>query len=458
MTLADPLEDIDAYIHINKEYFGTMLADLVNIPTVSADAAYAKDILRGAELAAKYLTEFGFTARIVKTDGNPIVCGELIQDPTYPTVLIYNHLDVQPANAKEWDTHPFSFTEKDDRYYGRGTTDDKGPALTALFAARYAIECGVPINIKIVWEFEEEVGSTHFEEFLKAEQATLHTDSVLISDSVWLSPTQPVVSYGLRGLLTFEIHLQTAVTDTHSGLTGGVARNPLGELSQIISECYDAQTGRVKIPGFYDAVVPATESEIKSFLSSGFDTQHFIDAHQLQKLRTTSSREVVSRIMTEPTFEVHGITGGYDGPGIKTIVPAKATTKLSARLVPHQEPEVIFEMIKSFVLKKHPDVTARLDASAKPYLGEFAGSYADAAREASLYAFGKQPAFVREGGSIGAVVSMSNILEVPIMLLALSLPEHGYHAINEFYDWNQASHGMKLFVKYFIEISLIKAK
>lgn len=457
MTSTDYLVGIDAYIHSNRVLFGSMLAGLVNIPTVSADVAYAKDIRRGAELAADYLTEFGFTSRIVSTNGNPIVCGELIQDPAYSTVLIYNHLDVQPAALEEWKSNPFSLTEKSDRYYGRGATDDKGPALTALFAARYAVEHGVPINIKVVWEFEEEIGSTHFEEFLNTEKANLSADSVLISDSVWLSSTQPVVSYGLRGLLTFEISLQTAANDTHSGLTGGVVRNPLGELSQIISECYDPQTGYIKIPGFYGAVLPASELEIKDFLSSGFDIQHFIEAHKLQKLRTISPREVVSRIMTEPTFEVHGINGGYDGPGVKTVVPAKATAKLSVRLVPNQKPDVIFEAIKSFVLEKHPDITIKMDASAEPYLGEFTGNYADAARQASVYAFGKQPAFVREGGSIGAVVSMSRVLGIPIMLLALSLPEHGYHAVNEFYDWNQASRGMKLFVKYFTEISSINA-
>jgi acetylornithine deacetylase/succinyl-diaminopimelate desuccinylase-like protein len=455
--MIDSQEDIDTYIEENRSLFEDKLTQLVNIPTVSADPSYATDIARGAQLAADYLTEFGFTSRIIETKGNPVVYGELIQDPTYPTVLLYNHMDVQPADAQEWKTDPFTLTKDNDRYYGRGATDDKGPALTALFAARYSVNNGTPLNIKVVWEFEEEIGSTHFAQFLESEKSVLATDSVVISDSVWLSPTQPVVSYGLRGLVTFEIAIQTAANDTHSGLTGGAARNPLGELSQIISECYDAQSGRVKIPGFYDDVTVASESEIKDFLSSGFDVSHFIHAHKLQKLRTVDPREVVTRIMVEPTFEVHGIAGGYQGPGVKTIVPAQATAKLSVRLVPHQKPVAIFELVKSFVLKKHLDVIVTLDASAEPYLGEFEGPYADAARHAFEYAFGTPPAFVREGGSIGAVVSMSKVFDVPISLLALSLPEHGYHAVNEFYDWSQASRGIKLFARYFDEIALIKS-
>jgi acetylornithine deacetylase/succinyl-diaminopimelate desuccinylase-like protein len=456
--MADALHDLDAYIDTNRALFGDKLKQLVNIPTISADAAHAADLQRGAELAAGYLTDFGFTARIVPTEGNPVVYGECIQDPAYPTVTLYNHLDVQPAAAEEWATDPFVFTQHEDRYYGRGATDDKGPALTALFAARYAVTHGVPINIKVVWELEEEIGSTHFEAFLEAQKATLATDSVLVSDSVWLSAAQPTVDYGLRGLLAFEISLQTAAHDTHSGLTGGVARNPLGELSQIIAECYDAQTGKVSIPGFYDGVTPVAESEMESFLASGFDVATFVKAHKLEKVRTTELREVISRLMVEPTFEVHGITGGYAGPGVKTVVPAKATAKLSVRLVPHQKPQDIFKLIESFVLQKHPDVTFRFDSSAEPYLGDFTGKFADAARSAATYAFGKPPAFIREGGSIGAVVSMDRILGVPITLLGLSLPEHGYHAINEFYDWGQASRGMKLFVKYFEEVSALNGE
>jgi len=444
---------LDSYISDSRGEFENKLAEIVEVPTISMDPERMGDIRRGAEVARQYLESTGAKAEIVETPGNPVVFGRIENSPAAPTVTIYNHIDVQPADAEEWNKAPFTFFKQGDRYEGRGTTDDKGPALSAMMAARYAAQNEVPLNINFIWELEEEIGSPNFEHFIKNNASRLKTDSVLVSDTIWISRNRPAIPYGLRGAMMLTMTLETGAKDVHSGLTGGAARNPIGELCKVISECYDAQTGRVKIKGFYDDVRRATRREVQSFLDSGFTSQKFRVAHELKKLRFDDPSRVLKAIMAEPTFELHGITGGYQGPGVKTIVPHRAQAKVSCRLVPDQEPKRVFKLIRDFVKKRNPDIKTEFISALEPYIGEFDGQYSEAAAEAMKYAFGRQPAFTREGGSIGAVVTMKDYLKAPIVFLGLSLPEHGYHAKNENFDWGMASGGMKMFVRYFDEIS-----
>jgi acetylornithine deacetylase/succinyl-diaminopimelate desuccinylase-like protein len=446
-------KSLDSYIRKSRKPFEDRLATLVEIPTVSLDPEHKRDIRRGADAAVDILREFGLRASSIPTRGNPVVVGRLITAPKNPTLVIYNHLDVQPAERSEWGREPFSFGRDDGRYLGRGTTDDKGPALTALFAARFAADHGVPLNYRFIWEMEEEIGSPHFEPFLRGYRKLLKAQSVLVSDTIWIARGKPAIPYGLRGLQPAMLELKTGEQDVHSGLTGGAARNPIGELAAVVAECHDARTGKVKIPGFYDDVVRPTPREIKNFLGSGFNTSRFSGAHGLCKLRSRDRGRLVRSIWAEPTFEVHGIAGGYDGPGVKTVVPQWAEAKVSMRLVPRQRPARMYRLLRDYVTRKNPDIKVKAQAGLEPYLGDFTGPYADAARTAVKFGFGRKPAFVREGGSIGAVVTMQNLLKVPITFIGLSLPEHGYHAPNEYFDWGQAAGGMKTFVRYFTEIS-----
>ena len=432
-----------------RQEFEDLLQALVQIPTISMDPAHAEDIQRGAHQAAAMLRACGATAEVVETPGYPVVFGQFIRDPSFPTVAIYNHLDVQPANEPEWQFAPFAFQREGERYLGRGTTDDKGPALTALLAARFATQHELPVNIQFLWELEEEIGSPHFAHFVKARRRALRCDAVVVSDTVWLSRARPAVPYALRGLLALTLRLQTGSKDCHSGLAGGAARNPIGELAELIGRCYDARTGRVKIKGFYDGVRRLRQAELEDFLTSGFSLTAFKKAHGLQKLRTRDVRETVQAIWSRPTFEVHGISGGYQGPGVKTIVPGAAEAKISMRLVPDQDPERLFGLVRDFVKQHNPDVTVHCAGMLHPYLGEVTGFYATAVREALRCGFGKTPRFIREGGSIGAVVTLDRLLRVPIVFLGLSLPEHGYHAPNEHFDWGQARGGIQAFVKFF---------
>jgi acetylornithine deacetylase/succinyl-diaminopimelate desuccinylase-like protein len=446
---------LTAYATDQRETFENALKELVEIPSVSSEPDRKREVRRCAERAAQLVRDSGGQAQLLETDGNPLVFGRFDVDASAPTVTLYNHLDVQPASreTEPWNTDPFVFTKQGDRYYGRGTTDDKGPALSALWGAKAAREAGVRANLHFLWEAEEEIGSPSFDSGIKTHARALATDSVVVCDTIWVARDVPACPAGLRGLQGFEMTLETGTTDQHSGVTGGVARNPLGELMKLVSEMYDATTGKVKMKGFYDDVVPPSRREIEDFKNSGFTVKQFKKDHLFKSIRTEDAVDVMKRLWAMPTMEIHGVVGGYTGPGIKTVIPPRATVKVSCRIVPNQDPKKILRLVKEFVRQRNPDVKITPEAAMLPYLAPTTGPLADAVRSSMKFAFGREPVFVREGGSIGAVVSMEKVFKCPILFLGLSLPEHGYHAPNENYDWRQASGGMIAFAKYFEEIS-----
>ena len=398
---------LESYITATRSRFEQMLAEMVEIPSISMDPSRSSDMRRMAQMAVQLLQDQGAEARIVETKGNPVVVGGWQGNRAHPTVTIYNHLDVQPAQEPEWRQSPFAFRNEDGIYRGRGATDDKGPALTALLAARYAMDQGLPINIQFLWELEEEIGSPNFACALAPIHGIPRPDSVVVSDTIWIAKGQPAMPYGLRGLLGARLSLRTGEVDAHSGVTGGAARNPLTELCALAHACVDAKTGRVKIPRFYDDVIPPTKAEMKSFLASGFQVKRFMQAYRFQTLRTTQVEDVLRRIWASPTFEVHGLVGGYTGPGVKTVVPGSGELKVSMRLVPNQRPEQVFRLFKQFIAQQNPRVKVEAEGMLQPFRGVFDGPYAEAAKRAIKTGFGKEPAFIREGGSIGAV-SISN--------------------------------------------------
>ena len=356
----------ERYVTNSRRRFEDLLGQMVEIPSISMDSDKAPDIRRMADFAQQVLTDLGAEAQIVETDGYPIVSGGWMTGAHLPTVTIYNHMDVQPAQEPEWQQAPFAFKNENGMYHGRGATDDKGPALSALFGARYSIEQGFPINVRFLWELEEEIGSPHFATGLKNREAIPCPDSVVVSDTIWIAKGKPAVPYGLRGLLGARLTLRTGTKDAHSGVTGGAARNPLAELMEVVQACVDAKTGKVKIPGFYQDVVEPTKAEIKSFLASGFQVKSFKKAYGFQTLRTQDPAEIMRRIWAAPTFEVHGLTGGYHGPGVKTVVPGHGELKVSMRLVPNQTPEKAFALLKRHVAKLNPNVKVEREGMLQP--------------------------------------------------------------------------------------------
>lgn len=445
----------------NRNEYEDLLKRFVETPTVSVDPAHRPDIEKGVELTVQTIQSFGGKADVIEAGrGNPTVHGVFDIDKKLPTVTVYNHMDVQPASkeTEPWETEPFVMTQKGDTYFGRGTTDDKGPALSALFGARAAREAGIPINIRFLWEFEEEIGSPNFETIITKSAADLRTDSVVVSDTVWVSRERPANSAGLRGLMGFLLTLETGTNDTHSGEVGGAARNPVAELMKLVCDLYDPMTGKVKLKGFYDDVIPPTKKELKDWANSGFTVKAFKKAHHLKSLRVNGDLEVMKRIWGMPTFEVHGLAGGYQGPGLKSIVPPRAELKASCRLVPGQDPKKIARLIKTAVKEKNPDVQIQFESMAPAFLAQVEGPLPDALKRAVKFAFKRDAVFVRDGGTIGAMTSIEKVLRCPIMFLGLSLPEHGYHAPNENFDWQQASGGMVAFAKYFEELANLKRK
>ena len=440
----------------HRQEYEDLLKRFVETPTVSVDPAHAPDIKAGLDLTVDTLRKYGGTVDVYKIEkGNPVVHGVFGNSRNVPTVTVYNHMDVQPASkeTEPWDTEPFVMTKKGDSYFGRGTTDDKGPALAALFGARAALEANVPINIRFLWEFEEEIGSPNFEKIISKAAPNLKTDSVVVSDTVWVSRNRPANSAGLRGLMGFLLRLETGTTDTHSGEVGGVARNPIGELMKVVCDLYDPVTGRVKVKGFYDDVIPPTKKELQDWANCGFNLSTFKKAHHLKKLRTNDDLDAMKRMWGKPTLEIHGVAGGYQGPGLKSIVPPRGEVKASCRLVPGQDPKKIAALIKNAVKASNPDVEISFESMAPAFRTKVEGPLPEALKRAVKFAFKRDAVFVRDGGTIGAMTSIEKVLKCPILFLGLSLPEHGYHAPNENFDWQQASGGMVAFAKYFEEIA-----
>jgi acetylornithine deacetylase/succinyl-diaminopimelate desuccinylase-like protein len=446
-------ESLRAFAEETRAAFETNLKTMVEIPSISSSPEHKRECFRIAEAAKALIESVGGKADVLDTPGTPIVHGRFDHAPGARTITVYNHLDVQPANEPEWRTDPFRFIVEGATYRGRGTTDDKGPALSALYGAVAARKAGVPINIRLLWETEEEIGSPNFEAGLRKHAAALATDTIVVSDTVWLTRGKPSTPAGLRGLQGLRVTLETAAHDLHSGVVGGAARNPLSELAWLVGEMMDGKTGAVKIPGFYDDVEEATVAEARDFAASGFSVDTFKSDHEIGSLRMEDPLDVMMAIWARPTLEVHGFVGGYTGPGIKSAVPARAEVKLSCRLVPKMGCQRTLDRVSAFVKAKIPDAVVHREASLEPYRGRSAGPYAEAVREAYHFAFGSRPAFTREGGSIGAVPTMEHVLGAEVYFLGLSLPEHGYHAPNENYDWEQASGGIPMFAHYFERVA-----
>ena len=367
-------------------------------------------------------------------------------------VLVYNHLDVQPADGAGWTQRdPFAFEveahpTRGFLYRGRGTTDDKGPGLCALRAASWVLDEGLPIDIAFLWETEEEIGSPHFAEVIAARRDLLACDCVIVSDTIWPTDTQPAVSAGLRGSLHAILQLRTGSKEVHSGLTGGVARNPLRELCALAAAIDGAS--------FWKAgVVEPTPAEVDSYMRAGFDVDYYMRSFDLERVQTRVPLEMMLRLWTRPTFEVHGLVGGYTGVGTKTIVPPTGELKISFRLVPEQDTRSVAAALIAFVHEFNADVEVTIGGALDPYRASIEGPFHDAIVGALRTTTGRNPVVVREGGSIGAVPVLARELGAPVHFLPLSLPDHGYHAPNEYFDWKQAQVGIAAFARTFATLA-----
>ena len=431
------MTDLDQYLDQHDRRIHDELFDLLRIPSVSARSEHAADVRRTAEWLRDALTKIGFDASIQPTSGHPIVLGEWRGAPGAPTILIYGHYDVQPVEPLDlWESPPFEPTIRDGRIYARGATDDKGQLFLHVKAleAHLAVRGKLPINVIVLAEGEEEVGSENLERFVEENAKRLAADAAVISDSAMFAPGQPSIVSSLRGLAYFQINVTGPSVDLHSGSYGGAVVNPATALARIIATFHDEHTHTIAIPGFYDAVRDWGDEARAAIRRLPFDEGAFQQQTGVPALGGEKGYSTLERIWTRPTCEVNGLLSGYTGEGAKTVLPSKAMAKVSCRLVPDQQPEEIERLMIAHVKRVAPKgvtVTVENLSGGRPWRAELDGAVFDAARRALTAAFGREPVIVGEGGSIPVVGDFQRILGTPVLLMGFGLPGENAHAPNE---------------------------
>jgi len=443
---ADVLERIDR----DQERYLAELEEYLRIPSISTDPAYAADVDRCSRWLLERMQAAGLTAERVDAGGHPLVYGEWMGAPGRPTVLFYGHYDVQPVDpVDEWRHPPFEPTREGDNLVARGATDDKGQSYTHVKAveAMLAARGKLPVNVKFLVEGEEESGGNAIERFVREDAGRrLACDCVVVSDSSMHGPGQPSLVYGLRGIAYMELKVQGPNRDLHSGTYGGAVVNPLNALAQVIAGLKDPQSGRIAIPGFYDAVRPLADWERAEMAALPFDEESYKRDLGVTALDGEPEYLPVERAAVRPTLDVNGIFGGYMGGGAKTVLPAWGGAKVSMRLVPDQDPEDIGRRFQEHARRLAPagvTVKAEMLHGGRPQLLETEGPYFAAAMEALADTFGNRPLRVREGGSIPVVTVFSEVLRTPILLMGYGLPDDRLHSPNEKMSIAQFFHGIR---------------
>lgn len=448
------------YLEENKDRFLEELVDLLKIPSISADSAHKDDMLAAAKFVENSLTKAGCdTVEVCDTPGHPIVYGEKIIDASLPTILIYGHYDVQPADPLElWDSPPFEPVIKDGKIYARGACDDKGQVYMHVKALEVLTKTDtLQCNVKFMIEGEEEVGSPNLGPWINANKEKLSCDVVLVSDTSMISMDDPSIETGLRGLAYLEVEVTGPNRDLHSGVYGGGVANPINILCKMIASLQD-EDNRITIPGFYDKVVDLTDKEREELNKAPFDLEEYQKELGIEEIRGEKGYTTLERTGVRPTLDVNGIWGGYTGEGAKTVLPSKAHAKISMRLVPDQSPEEIadiFEKHFKSIAPKSVKVTVKPDHGGEPVVTPTDSVAYQAAAKAIVETFGKSPIPTRGGGSIPIVALFEEALNVKTVLLGFGLDSDNIHSPNEKFDLFNYYKGIETlpyFHKYFKEM------
>jgi len=450
------MENVVEYINSNREKYVEELKVFLRIPSISTLAANKSDMLTAAEFVAGKLREAGMeNVKIIETKGHPLVYADWLKAPGKPTVLVYGHYDVQPVDPINlWDSPPFEPTIKDGKIYARGATDDKGQMYMHIKSVEaYFKTIGkLPLNVKFIIEGEEEIGSGNLDEFVNKNQEMLKCDSVLISDTSLYGPGIPTLTYGLRGLCYMEVVVTGPNRDLHSGTFGGGVDNPINVLAEMISKL-KANNGKIKIPGFYNAVVNLTKKERDNFKRLSFSEKQYAKDLGVKELKGEKGYTTLERVWARPTLDCNGIFGGFTGEGAKTVLPSKATAKISMRLVPNQDPKKIAKLFKSYINKIAPK-TVKVEVSdlhgAYPIATSLDDKATLSAATALAKVFGKKTVFMREGGSIPIVVTFAKKLKAAPVLLGMGLNTENLHSPNEHFNLNHFHLGI-LSSAYFMD-------
>lgn len=455
------MEEIIGYIKNNKENYIEELKEFLRIPSISTLPEYKNEVKRCAKFIADQLKNIGLSrVEIFKTEGHPIVYGEWLGAPGKPTVLVYGHYDVQPVDPVDlWDSPPFEPVIKNGNIYARGATDDKGQVFVHFKSveAFFKKEGSLPLNIKFLIEGEEEVGSENLHSFLKNNIDLLKCDAVLVSDTSLFKEGTPTLTYGLRGIAYMEVEVTGPNRDLHSGAFGGAVANPVNVLADIISKLHD-KNRRVTIPGFYDDVLKLSKKERENFKALKYSDKELSKNLEVGELFGEKGFSTLERLWARPTLDCNGIFGGFTGKGAKTIIPSKATAKISMRLVPNQNPEKISKQFTRYIQKLAPK-------SVKFNVKDLQGGYPSltplndpatiAAARAMEKAFGKKTIFMREGGTIPIVAVFTKKLKAPVVLMGLGLNSENLHSPNEHFNLNHFHLGIQssaYFLKEYTEM------
>jgi acetylornithine deacetylase/succinyl-diaminopimelate desuccinylase-like protein len=454
------MQEWKQYQEKNKDRFLNEMMELLRIPSVSAKSAHKEDMSRCAEAVKKSLLDAGADkAEVMPTDGFPVIYAEKIIDKNKPTVLVYGHYDVQPPEPLElWNSEPFEPVIKDGKVFARGSADDKGQFFMHVKALETMAKTNTLFtNIKFIIEGEEEIGSPNLGKFVEQNKELLKADVILISDSSMLSLNTPSLDIGVRGLSYIEVEVTGAARDLHSGTYGGAVVNPITVLSKMIAGCHD-ENNHVTIPGFYDEVAEVSAEERALMAEAPFDENEYKNEIGIKELWGEKGFTTNERTGIRPTLEVNGIWGGYEGEGAKTVLPAKATAKISARLVPNQTSEKMTKRLIDYFTSIAPSsvtVKAFEHHGGEPYLTPIDSKGYQAATKAIETTFGKTPVPVRGGGSIPICTILEKELGVKIVFMGFGLDSDNLHSPNEKYgivNFNKGIETIPYFHKYFAEL------
>lgn len=458
-------EEARAYARASAGRFKDELLESLRIPSISGDPEHAADVRRMAEWLAENMRQVGVSGvEVMETAGHPVVYGEWLgAGADKPTVLVYGHYDVVPAAMEDgWDTDPFEPVEKDGKIYARGATDDKGQLFVHVKALESYLTAagGAPVNVKFLIEGEEEVSSPNLAPFIREHLDLLAADVCVISDSSMRVIEEPAITHSLRGMTYLEIEVTGPREDLHSGFFGGAVHNPAVALVEILATLYN-RDGTIAVEGFYDDVVSLSDDERAMIAKTDLTESQLLEATGAPKAWGDARFTIRERVSARPTLDINGLWGGYAGPGPKTIIPATAGAKLSSRLVADQDPNRIFELIRTHVEDVSPssvEVDVRLLTTGRPALIPFDLPEMQAAAHAYERGWGHAPVFTRGGGSIPVVADMVDLMQIPVVMMGYGLDSDGLHAPNEHYRIDMFERGIETAIVYLAELADLRAR
>lgn len=454
------MSNITDFIKSNKDRYLNELKHFLSYPSISTNPENKKDVLECAEYLEQHMESIGMqNAKVYPTKGHPVVYSDWLNaGADKPTVLIYGHYDVQPVDPLElWTSPPFEAEVRGENLYARGSADDKGQVFIHLKAieAHLSQNKSLPVNIKLLIEGEEEIGSMNLGQFIKDNVELLKCDVIVVSDTSMFSKELPALGYALRGLCYMQVDVTGPNRDLHSGQYGGSVENPINALAEMISKMKDAD-GRILIDGFYDDVAPLSKEEKDNFAKLPFSDDEYAKGLEVDALAGEKGFSTLERIWARPTLDCNGIWGGFTGEGAKTVLPSKASAKISMRLVPNQDPDKMEKLFINFVKKIAPkSIKTEVYGQhhGKPWISPIDSKWNKAAIKALKAGFGKEPVFMREGGSIPIVFTLEEYLKAPTVLLGFGLPDENAHSPDEHLNMNNFYNGILTSADFYEELA-----